>query len=312
MKHLGFSTCVAGILPALLLACGSEGGTEGSDANQDVQSSDAGGQTKEDPSGTNSCTGYAPPAGTDYGSAGPYTPVTVMNTGPNGQYTLVRPDTLGANGELHPVATWGNGITTTPALYPGLLDAIASHGFVIIASNSDRVNADLMTAGLDWLIAQNDEPGDFQGKLAPSCAVTIGYSLGGGGAITAGSHPNVITTVSFHGLGAASENLQGPLLLLTSTTDGFVTKEAHTKPTYDRSSSVPTLMATLEVPGAPADFAGHLIPLGDAGEERAPAVAWLRFWVYDDQGARHYFYGDDCVLCQTPWIDIQRKNADWQ
>ena len=37
-------------------------------------------------------------------------------------------------------------------------------------------------------------------------------------------------------------------------------------------------------------------------------VAWLRLWVYNDQGARKYFYGDDCVLCKAPWAMPQRKN----
>jgi hypothetical protein len=260
-----------------------------------------------------SCTGMTLPAVSEYGAMGPFGVVKVDGTGPDGQYTMFRPETLGGtNGFLHPPATWGNGIFTTPDNYQGLLGTMASHGFVIIASNSTNVTAALMTAGLDWLLQQNAAAGDLQGKLATDCAVTIGYSLGGGASIDSGDHPNVVTTVSFHGLQGAAEQLHAPLFLLTSTSDGFVTKSGFTQPTYDRSTVVPTLMATLEVPGAVPDNYGHLIPLNDAGEERAPAVAWLRFWVYGDDGARHYFYGNDCVLCQTPWIDIQRKNADWQ
>jgi hypothetical protein len=37
-------------------------------------------------------------------------------------------------------------------------------------------------------------------------------------------------------------------------------------------------------------------------------VAWLRYWIYGDQGARKYFFGDDCVLCTDPWTGTQRKN----
>ena len=70
-------------------------------------------------------------------------------------------------------------------------------------------------------------------------------------------------------------------------------------------------LATLDVPGAPADFAGHLYPLNAAGEERAPAIAWLRHWVFGDPDARKYFYGTDCLLCQSPWTDIQRKNSEF-
>jgi hypothetical protein len=129
--------------------------------------------------------------------------------------------------------------------------------------------------------------------------------------VDAGSHPSVVATVSFHGLEGTAEKLHAPLLLFTSTADGFVTKEGYVQPCYDRSTAVPTILATLEIPGAPADFVGHLYPLDDAGDERAPAIAWVRMYVYGDDGARPYFYGSDCILCKSPWIDIQRKNATW-
>jgi hypothetical protein len=89
-----------------------------------------------------------PPAAADYGARGPFPARTIENTGPDGQYTMILPETPGEGGFVHPVATWGNGITTTSPRYVGLLEAIASHGFVIIASNSTRVTAELMTAGL--------------------------------------------------------------------------------------------------------------------------------------------------------------------
>jgi hypothetical protein len=233
---------------------------------------------------------------------GPFATTTVNNTGPNGQYTMFRPTALGEGGFRHPPTTWGNGITTTPAFYPVLLSTIASHGFVIIASNSTSVTAQLMTEGLDWLLSQNDAAGELKDKLAPDCAVSIGYSLGGGAAVTTGSHQKVVTTVSFHGLQGTAEALHGPLLLFTSTGDDFVSAAEFVTPTYDRST-VQTFYATLT-------GGTHLTPLNDAADERAPAIAWLRLWVYGDQGARPYFYGDDCTLCNAPWQNPQRKN--WQ
>jgi hypothetical protein len=257
------------------------------------------------------CTGPALPPITDYGALGPFQARVETNMGPGGSYTMFRPTELGANGFLHPPTTWGNGVTTTPDLYTALLTTIASHGFVVIASNSTAVTAQDLQTGLDWLIMQNDTAGDFQGKLAVNCAAAIGYSMGGGAAVGAAAHPKVITTVALHGLQGPASQLHGPLLLITSTNDGFVTKSGFVQPTYDGSSKVPTIMATLNVPGATADFAGHLIPLGDAGDERAPMIAWLRLFVYGDQAAKPWFYGDDCRLCQDPWTDIQRKNGDW-
>ncbi len=258
--------------------------------------------------------GTLPPVD-DYSLPGPFPDTTTTDgTGPDGTYTVIRPTVLGQNGFKHPIITWGNGITTTPQAYPGLLSDIASHGFVIVASDSTTVTADLMNAGLDWLIAQNAAGGQFEGQLNVDCAATVGYSLGGGAAVNAGSHPGVLATVSFHGLPGAAAALQGPLLLFTSTADGFVTKSGFVQPCYDSSTVVPTVMATLDVPDASASFAGHLYVLennGDGGDERAPAIAWLRLWIYGDLGAKKYFYGDDCILCKEPWTDIQRKNANW-
>jgi hypothetical protein len=286
---------------------GPEGGSSESGTGTGGGSME-GGSGKGGDSGADAATDALQPGGcgmtlpsvTDYGAYGPFMPITVNNTGPNGQYTLIRPETLGANGFKHPPTTWGNGITTTPALYPALLSTIASHGFVIIASNSTSVNTQLMTAGLDWLIAQNAASGDLQGKLATACAVSIGYSLGGGAAVDTGRHASVVTTVSFHGLQGTAELLHGPLLLLTGTADNFVSAAQYVTPTFNRST-VQTFYGTLT-------GADHLRPLGDAGDERAPAVAWLRLWAYGDQGARRFFYGDDCALCKAPWTNPQRKN----
>jgi hypothetical protein len=257
------------------------------------------------------CTGPALPPIADYGAKGPFHTRVVTNTGPGGSYTMFRPTELGAKGFLHPPTTWGNGVTTTPDLYDALLNTVASHGFVVIASNNTAVTAQDVRSGLEWLLMQNDVAGDFQGKLAVNCAVAIGYSMGGGAAVGAAAHPNVIATVSLHGLQGAASQLHGPLLLVTSTNDGFVTKAGFVKPNYDGSTKVPTIMATLNVPGADADFSGHLIPIGDSGPERAPMIAWLRLFVYGDAAAKPWFYGADCKLCKDPWLDIQRKNANW-
>lgn len=246
------------------------------------------------------------PSVTDYEQDGPFGATVVQNTGPDGNYTMYRPGTLGPSGFLHPPTTWGNGITTTPAAYDILLKTIASHGFVIIASNSTSVTAALMTSGLDWLVAQNDAPGELQGKLDTKCLVTIGYSLGGGAAVTAGSHADVITTVSMHGVQGSSDALHAPLLLLTSETDTFVTAAQFVTPTYN-ASVVQTFYGTLSSAGDPNNY-GHLIPINSAGPERGPVVAWLRLWAYGDPGAKQFFYGNDCVLCTSPWTNPQRKN----
>lgn len=296
-----------------LIACSSDDDDTSDEMTPSNRNSDSGSSVPPDsgtPSSPDACTGPALPPVTDYGARGPFEVTRVDNTGPSNQYTMFRPTALGENGFKHPPTSWGNGVTTTPDLYVELLSTVASHGFVVIASNSTSMTAELVRQGLDWLIEQNATPGDLEGTLAVECGVTIGYSMGGGSAVGAGTHPNVVATVSLHGLMGPANDLSGPLLLVTSTDDGFVTKQQFVEPTYAVSNTVPTIMATLERPDAPS-FNGHLIPLNDAGPERAPLVAWLRYWVYGDEGAKSWFFGDDCVLCMSPWTEIQRKNYDW-
>jgi len=251
----------------------------------------------------------------DYGAPGPFDVEMQRNTGPNGNYTLYRPGhTLGVNGFKHPLATWGNGILTTPDEYQVLLGLIASHGFVIIACNDVQAEQAGLSAGLDWLVAQN-QAGPMAGKLDVTREVTIGYSWGGGAAIDTANRPNVKATVSLHGMpprqATAFADMHSPLLLFTSTGDSFVTKDKYVTPNYD-GSLVQTFYATLEDTSA-----GHLYvvdvdafaclvsPLlggcGSAKRELAPTVAWLRMLACDDRAARPFFYGPHCTLCGPPW-----------
>jgi len=252
------------------------------------------------------CQGLVMPPVDDYSQNGPFETTVQNNTGPSNGFTLFAPTPLGGNGlTKHPIATWGNGINTGPSLYTQLLTAFASHGFVVIASNLTRVTPESMKEGLDWLIQQNDA--QFEGKLATECALTIGYSWGGMGATNSCNHSSVVATVSFHGLQGAPEGCNGPVLLFTSTGDTFVTKAGFVQPCYDRSSVQPTIMATLD----DTSYGHGSVMTNAAGVERAPAIAWLRLWTYGDENAKKYFYGPDCILCQSPWTDIQRKNLDW-
>jgi hypothetical protein len=137
----------------------------------------------------------------DYSAPGPFGDAKMFsNTGPNNNYTLFRPDaSLGKNGFKHPIATWGNGILTTPDMYQRTLPLIATHGFVIIACNDTQAERACLSDGMDWLIAQNDS-GEMAGTLDTTREIAIGYSWGGGAAIDVSDRPNIRATVSLHGM----------------------------------------------------------------------------------------------------------------
>jgi hypothetical protein len=196
--------------------------------------------------------------------------------------------------------TWGNGIGTTPQTY-FWFNNMVSHGFVMIASNSTGVTAADMTKGLDWLIQQNDVDGPLKGKLDVSRAVCVGYSLGGQASVGCGAHPKVITTVAMHPAGGTPNGLHGPLLLFSGVNDDVCVPDTFVQPIYN-ASRVPTFYGLLS-------DADHFEPTPLGGNrETAPINAWLRYWVFGDQGGKSYFYGTDCVMCKAPWTKPQSKN----
>jgi hypothetical protein len=294
-------------------------GETGRDAGRDAAAnadSDAGAHEN---GGEHTCASLPPTE--DYSAVGPFPDVQMESyVGPNSNYTLYRPKSLGENGFKHPIAAWGNGIMTTPDEYQSLLKHIASHGFVVIGCNDVQAERPCVSAGLDWLVAQNAS-GPMAGKLDTTREATVGYSWGGGAAIDTANRPNVKATVSLHGMPPRETNafdaMHAPLLLFTSTGDGFVTKDKYVTPNYEKSK-VQTFYATLNDASA-----GHLYPVdvnaigclasivlgtcADAKLEQGPTVAWLRMLACGDRGARKNFYGAGCKLCSQPW-SVDKKN----
>jgi len=246
----------------------------------------------------------------NYSDFGPFATVAEDNTGPDGTYTIVRPETLGEDGFLHAPIIFGPGIGGPVASLMGLLERIASHGFVIIGRQLDggpgnAENNRRMIAGLDWLIEQNTTAGSvFEGTLDTEHAASMGYSVGGTGAVDIGGHEAITTVISIHGH-SADGDLHGTLLLLGGTDDVMRDGRSWLAPTYE-ASQVQTLFSLVD--GANHGYPARTVDGVQSGVEAPAMIAWLRYWIYDDQGAKNYFHGDDCVMCKSPWTETLRKN----
>ena len=242
---------------------------------------------------------------TDYSAEGPFATTVERSSGPSGNHTIFRPERLGEGGFLHAPIIFGPGINTQVTSYTDLLTNFASHGFVVVGANlltggpNAPNNRAAMLEGLDWIIAQNSEAGSvYQGKIDVERAVSMGYSVGGTAAVEIGGHEAVATVVSIHGH-VATAALHGPMLQTSGTQDtiGLPMQQK----TYDMSQTQ-TFLAT--VMGADHGY----ITRDVGGVQRPAIVAWLRYWIYNDTGGKRYFYGDDCVMCTSPWVNPQRKN----
>lgn len=252
------------------------------------------------------------PPVSDYSAMGPFPVMTQNNTGPDGSYTVIRPRTLGENGFLHAPIIFGPGTGMQVSQMSNFLERIASHGFVIIGRQltggpGDAVTRQRLTGGLDWIIAQNSVAGSpYQGKLAVDKAVAMGYSVGGTGSIEIGGHAAIATVVAIHGH-SATGNLHSPVLMLGGTQDVMGDGRSWMAPSYE-ASQVQTFFGTVQ--GANHGYIQSVVNGVQGGVETPAIIAWIRYWIYNDQGAKRYFYGDDCVMCVTPWTNPQRKN--WQ
>jgi hypothetical protein len=262
--------------------------------------------------GTTGAGGSSLPPVMDYSALGPFATTTQSNTGPSNKYTIVRPSMLGQNGLLHAPVTFGPGIGMTPNQLIGLITRIASHGFVVISTQLDggpnaASNRTAMTDGLNWIIQQNTAAGSvFLGKLDVKHAVAMGYSVGATAAVEVGSHEAIATTVAIHGH-TASSALHGPLLCLGGTKDVKSDGQLYVYPSYEMSK-VQSFLGTVN--GADHGYIQTTVNGVPGGVETPALIAWIRYWIYNDQGAKKYFYGDDCVMCKAPWTNPQRKN--WQ
>jgi hypothetical protein len=283
----------------------SGGGAGGSSAGDGGSGGSSGGSGGSAGSG-GAANGPTLPPITDYTQKGPFDTVVEKEVGPNKGYTVFRPEPLGEDGFLHAPIIFGPGIGQSVNVHTTMLTNFASHGFVVVGTpvlNGGPGNANnlkSMEDGLDWIIEQNSTPGIYQGKLWVDHVVSMGFSVGGTAAVQLGGHEAIATVVSIHGH-TASAALHGPMLQTTGTLDtvGMPLQQA----TYDMSQ-VQTFLATLT--GAPHAY----IESNGGGEERPAIVAWIRYWIYGDMGAKGFFFGDDCVLCKAPWENPQRKN--WQ
>jgi hypothetical protein len=267
------------------------------------------------PSGDNCTVGKWPAA--DPTATGPYEVVTENEVGPEAgeadeetgvvpKFTLFRPKTLSPGGLCHPVITWGNGTGSTPNLYRSLLGLFASHGFVVIGSNSKNVgrgDPKPMLVGVTWVFEQNEDPSSaLYHHLDPTHVGATGHSQGAFATSQASGDPRIVTNVPIEG-SQVQRSLHGPSMFFCGGMDDVVG--------CDGAKSALNAVTTL-----PAMYAEYLSV--DHGSwmsfNNKPSVvygavtAWMRLHLMGDDELEPWFYGADCKLCTDTGWQIEQKN----
>jgi pimeloyl-ACP methyl ester carboxylesterase len=229
-------------------------------------------------------------------------------TGSAAPYRLVYPANLGAGGFQHPVVTWGNGTFATPDNYPGVLQQLASWGFVVVAFARDTTQSGLeMLAGAELMVAANANPSSpFYQHIDTDSIGALGHSQGAGGAVNATTKSDgLITTVVPIALTRPLlvdpegqfdlSAVEVPAFFLGGGLDILVAPPFTIRNAYDEVSG-PAAVAILR-------GADHLTIQNSGGRFLGYLTAWLMYQLQDDPYARAAFVG------QPPEINT---NSAWR
>jgi hypothetical protein len=254
------------------------------------------------------------PAVSDLAAKGAYTSVTVQNTGPSNGYTLYYPVEAPPEGVLNPLIAWGNGGATTPVDYEYLLPHLATHGFVVIASNNALVAGPDIRSGIDWVMMQNESMSSPLHKRLDTDNVSgVGYSNGGLAILSAADDSRFVTLVIISGASTSESSRTMNLPKVHTPTAYFCTADAAS------SGNCAADYAVIEVPsfygvmnGSAHTDVTELLNLGVPEIMKRLTVAttgWLRWQQMMDMTQEATFLGTDCKLCtDAAWTVEPQKN----
>ena len=223
--------------------------------------------------------------------AGPFATVTENNVGPAAgvgadggppvAFTMFRPKDLSQGGLCHPVVTWGNGTGSNPSLYKVLLNQLASHGFVVIASDSPNVSQGTpapMVAGVTWVLQQNDDPtSELYQKIDTTHVGATGHSQGAFATTTAGADSHITTIAPLCGA-STQRNLHGPAWLFCGGMDTTVPCST-VQTAFNGITNVPIMLADY----LSVDHVSWVTFRGTTpGPVEAAVTAWMRVQLMGD------------------------------
>jgi len=229
-------------------------------------------------------------------------------------YNLYYPTNLGAGGLRHPIITWGNGTNALPSNYWGVLNHLASWGFVVVASTDLTTGTGTeVLAAANYMVQQNSNSGSiFYQKLDTTRVGAIGHSQGAGGAVNATNNSNglIKTTVPIAlpnsvwvspGDEYYVQLLTVPVLFLGGSSDTFIASPATVTGYYNQ---VPGAAAVAVLKGA-----GHNTIQNTGGGFLGYINAWMMYTLRNDTTARGAFVGSPPEMnTNTSWQNQAVKN----
>jgi dienelactone hydrolase len=190
------------------------------------------------------------------------------------------------------------GFFTPGSAMNGIARRYASHGFVVIAINTNTVldfpasRAGQLAAALYWLV--NSSP--VANRIDRNRVAVSGHSMGGGGSLDAarqyGDIIDAAVPLQPWNIGANYSSMRVPTMIIGAQNDAIASVAAHSEPFYNQIPATAE-KAYLELRGQ-----SHMVGVTTNATQMKYAVAWLKRYVDDD--TRY-----DQFLCPAPsGIDI--------
>jgi hypothetical protein len=238
------------------------------------------------------------------------------------RFNVYRPSNLESSGFCHPVLVWANGRGDNPeqhppecivepatntwcGTYPGLMNQLASQGFVVIASLSTTTSRGepLPTlTGLSWLLEQAQDPTSpyFQ-HLDTARIGALGHSEGGASTSIAAADPRISAIATVSGTRTLTA-LHGPALFICGELDTVVPC-AGIATNFRTVTDQPAMFMN----NLAADHGSWLGQNGSQGPTFFALTAWFRVHLMDDAANRRFFFGPDCALCTDDRVTVERN-----
>jgi hypothetical protein len=249
-----------------------------------------------------------------YKVAGSWAVSTANVSDAAGSYVLYYPTDLGAGGVHHAIVTWGNGTNATPSNYTGVLQHLASWGFVVVASTSTATGTGVQVlAGATYMVNENSNPSSiFYGKLDTTKVAAAGHSQGAGGAANATvlsnglikrtvvfNYPNPTWVSPEHVTNWAA--ITKPILFMTGSNDWLIASASGQTGYYNQITGA---AAKASLKGA-----GHNTIQGTGGGYLGYFTAWLLYTLDGNTNARGAFVGSPPEInSNTNWQNQAEKN----
>lgn len=214
------------------------------------------------------------------------------------------PDNIKTSSKTYPAIVWANGTMCPPAMYDGLLKAIAGGGYIVIA-NEETMTADgtAQRSSIDFIVARNgDSSSIFYKKINNEKIGAAGHSQGGRSAVNAAAEDkriDCVLSVAGSNYDYEAELLSTPTFFMAGSSDMIVNSAMWIEPAYEVCKG-PAVYASLS--GAihtrcctnPSDYSGY-------------AVEWFDAWLKNDSNAMNTFKNGGALSKDSSWKDFACK-----